>query len=92
MDTERHKEREMRLFQQVRSDIQVKSKSQRKLNPLSKLEIVPDPVLNVPLKRGDLLKDQKASYKNSYNTIFPTYGINLAEKPAAYSNLIVKKH
>ena len=82
MDTERHKEREMRLFQQVRSDIQVKSKSHRKLAPLNKLEIVPEPVLNVPLQRTGLLNDHKASYKNSYKTIFPAYGINLAEKPA----------
>ena len=60
------------------------------MNPLSKLEIVPDPVLNVPLKRGDLLKDQKVTYKNSYHTIFPAYGINLAEKPANLRQIPLK--
>ena len=39
--------------------------------------------MNVPVKRGDLLKEQKAMYsKNSYTTIFPAYGLNLVEKPA----------
>ena len=60
------------------------------MQPLNKLEIVPEPVLNVPHKRSGLLNDHKASYKNSYKTVFPAYGLNLAEKPVNLRQIPLK--